>query len=69
MCFGIFFFFFAEPRFKRFHHIWKRSKKSQTPQQIRKVREYIKHVDSSFVMSREFMSPGFALAALLRDGG
>lgn len=40
ICFGIF-FSLSEPLFKRFHHIWKRSKKSQTPQQIQKVCESI----------------------------
>lgn len=60
-----FLFLFAEPRFKRFRHIWKRSKKSQTPQQIRKVREHSLHL----IM----WSPSrvhFALAALreMADG-
>lgn len=35
----IFLLIFSEPQFKRFRHIWKRSKKSQTPQQTRKVCE------------------------------
>lgn len=39
ICFGI--FSLSEPLFKRFHHIWKRSKKSQTPQQTQKVCESI----------------------------